>query len=150
MFRAQPGAIHHVTVLSQHVLGCYQHYDGANTVPCIGLENRCRGCQEYKDRRWYGYLAVQLNSTGKRCILQLTAGAVDSCPSLGLHDGELRGRELIVRRRAGGKNAPVTLQMSLHRRPEPLPEAFDVREALLAIWFVRNRPGQQPPPDPRA
>lgn len=148
LVRARANAKLYVTVLSPHMTCVDQHWDGSNAVPCVRKKTRCRLCEDGKDYRWYAYLAVMSQTTGRKLLLQLTKRAVEDCPALDQEDGRLRGRELIVTRRHGERNAPVVVQMSKHCRPEPLPEDFDVPEALLAIWFVRKR--GTPPADPRA
>lgn len=145
LVRARLGAIMHFVILGNELWGVNQHYDGANTHPCIGRERRCRGCLEGLDVRWYGYLAVMSQTTRRKHILQLTKGAYERCPALDQQAGQLRGYSCTLSRRGENRNAPAVFQLGARiPNPQQLPPPFNVPEALLQIWFPARR-GTVPP-----
>lgn len=151
----KPDAPVSALITSDQVLTCYTHYRDKVTKPCLRHPG-CPGCVARMARRWKGFLCVVSKMTGRSCIAELTAGAVESCPALMDRNRSLRGWELSLTRRGRATNAPVTASIRDARSvngKDHLPPAFDLVASLFHLWGLDGadsdylRPDNQPGPD---
>jgi hypothetical protein len=108
---------------------------GGRSLPCSGLEPRCKGCEAKLASRWKGYLGVIVRKTRKMAIAVLTPSAIDSCPVLAERKAQLRGGTLFLKRKGNRANSPMVagFQSSCPWSVSTLP-FMDTQEALLRIW----------------
>jgi len=87
-------------------------------------------------RVWRGYLGAQSARRGTIGIVEITRGAVQSCPALWEDRGKLRGRKLVLRRQGSAKNGRVLADLAELLPPDSadLPPPPEVWETLAYIW----------------
>lgn len=125
-----------VVAVSPGVVGCWQHYDGQNTVPCITVERGCRMCLQKIRRRRYWYLAVMQLVTGKVGILCITEGAYNECPALQRRDVSIRGHYVKAWRTGKAINGPMHVQVGGQAANVQLPADLNVRLEMMRIWGI--------------
>lgn len=138
LVRPRIGETVSTVIISETLLGCYQHYDGSNTIPCVGRDQGCLPCAAGMNWRWYGYFGVYLPWNGKLGILQITRGAYDTCPAVQGTNVPFRGHYLKAWRRGRSVNSPLSIELGKRIDPKGLPPEFDVKGALLRLWGIRG------------
>lgn len=130
-----------VVITSDSWTGAYTHFYNQRTHPCLGEAPLCEGCSRRFARRWKAYLCAIMVPGGRRVIVELTVGALDSCPALRHDRGALRGKKLNLWRRGDARNAPVMASLETLKGLEGLPPAFDLMESLCRVWGVHRELG---------
>jgi len=124
-------------ILSHALLFYWTHFVGNRTQPHILPAERCAGCQLGQKPRRYGYLAGAELTRDAPLILQLSERGLWNSDTARAFDGDLRGRTLRMWRIAKpGRqyNAPCVYHVSVEKKEESLPPAFDLASALLRLW----------------
>jgi hypothetical protein len=134
---AQPGMMTRAVITSREMATCRTHWLGnGDSKPCSRNE-ACPWCKERIPTRWKGYLCGFLTTTYCPCIIEITSGAVATCPELADRAIDLRGKIVSLTRNGASSNAPV--RAALEERTgtllrAPLPAPFDLPKALFRIW----------------
>lgn len=125
--------------LTPKIWGCMTHFVDLRTIPCTG--DNCKHCHS-QVARWRGFIGCWSDATQRKCILEVTAGAVDACgPDIWDAPYSFRGRVLTLSRRTARKHSPVQLLISSERRDESqLVGEVDVVAALRRIWSIPGDP----------
>jgi hypothetical protein len=140
-----PGSTYRVAPLCDSVVTCYCHFHKGNYVPCYRDEgDPCLYCVPDGPRRaWQGSLVVREPNDPAPRLLNLTGGAMEGCPEL-FSSGALYGRELVVTRRPGPRNAPMCVTISGRRYfgyvAEKVIAASEVWKVQLNVWGVELVP----------
>jgi len=127
----------HGIITSERWHGVYTHFQNERTGPCTGTELDCEGCFRKRPRRWKAYLAGVTFGTGRKCVIELTQGAMESCPELIRRDVNLRGRKIVLWRANPSKQAPVRVRLEGQQPDHLVPRPFDLQRALCVIWGLR-------------
>lgn len=125
-------------ITSETWKGVYTHYYEQRTRPCTGSEIDCEGCYRKLARRWKAYLCGVLPLTGSPVVVELTQGAMESCPGFIEKGKNYRGQKITLWRRNAAKNAPVHCRLEGLETNHPIPSPFDLMEALCQIWGLRH------------
>lgn len=127
-------------VTSERWQGVYTHYLDGRTRPCTGSELDCDGCYRKLARRWKAYLCAVGFGSGRRCIVELTQGAMESCPQVIDRTVNLRGRRIILSRDGNSKNGPVRCRLEASAADLFVPPPFNLMRALCVVWGIRYEP----------
>jgi hypothetical protein len=120
----------------------FPHYEPADTCPL---------CARAMARRWRAYLSCYSEHMGRSVLMELTPDAVRNCLAI-REPGEegLRGKLVTIRRAHPTKFARVIVSVGdLWSKWRNLPDAVDVRAALMRLWglaWILTLPAD-PPPD---
>jgi len=132
-------------ITSDTWIGAYTHFYDNRTRPCLDLVEHCEGCQRKQAKRWKAYLCGILVPSHRQVIIEITLGALDSCPALRFDKGQLRGKKITLIRNGSARNAPVCVQLETLRGLENLPQPFDLMESLCRVWGVHYEIGDAEP-----
>jgi len=126
-------------ILSDRVEAVDTHWINGRTSPCTGEVANCEGHRLGMPIRPKGYVAVQLDSSGKVWLLEITEAAFDTNLRLCATSG-LRGTYFEARRRHANINSELVIDTQDGRRPnfELVPD-IDVRDVLCRIWFGKPK-----------
>jgi hypothetical protein len=126
-----------VMILSRTLWGCFIHWDGKRSSPCIKLKALCDGCRAGKPKRWRAYLHVYDLHNRKEEFLELTEGAarqlLDQLPA-GI---ELRGERVQFERLAGDQARVHVTALIRVDLPEWLPVEKSPLKTLCDLWGVK-------------
>lgn len=135
----KPGAGIEGIILSDSLVAVNTHWWGGRSAPCTA-PGSCEYCDYHKiGKRWKGYLAVWCpNSKHEMCLFEVSRQAATYQPYL-TTSSELRGLWIRLRRKGASKQSPVVAELGKPTDVNELclPAAFDVRQALLRIWFSK-------------
>jgi len=126
--------------LSERPVGTWSHFLRGNSYPCTRNDCTCPFRHTTHPPRWKGYVAALELPGSTRCMLELTAGAVNSCPKLMDNSFDLRGSVIKLARQGENSNSPVWASVSELLAWQPmyrkeLPAAWDIREMLLLDYW---------------
>jgi len=114
---------------------CRLHFVDERTVPCRGERRGCPHCKDKLSRIFRGYVGCLLLPSQRLTVFEITTWAAQHCPKLTDKSFNLRAVRLSLSRPARQPKGRVTAELDQVRiRTEALPEAFDVRKALLRVW----------------
>jgi len=130
----------HLLITSDRWKGVWTHYFDERTRPCTGTELDCDGCFRKLARRWKAYFCGVLPVSGKNCIIELTHGAMQSCPALLDKSASFRGRRLTLFRKNAARNAPVCVRLEGAAVDLFVPPSFDLLKALCNVWGINYTP----------
>lgn len=124
-------------ITSDRPLACWTHYHNRETFPCTRSNDTCSLCRARLSPRWKAYLCGMVAITGKSAVIELTAGAVHSCPKIIDEKAKLRGWGIELFRGGRAVNAPV--RCKLFEAPPSIskgfiPPPFDLKSSLLRMW----------------
>lgn len=88
-------------------------------------------------KRWKAYLCGITFGIGKKVIVELTHGALQSCAELINVHNNLRGKKITLFRKNSAKNAPVLCQLEPMNGIDFLPDPFDLQRALRVVWGLK-------------
>ncbi len=134
---AQPGQTTRCVITSSWLLTCRTHWLGhGDSKPCFRTPE-CPWCLMRLPSRWKGYLCGFLTTMLSTCIIEITSGAVESCPALIDQGVDLRGKVITLTR--VGVSVQGRVRATLEDRNfalarHPLPQPFDLLKALFRIW----------------
>ena len=136
---AKPGAAVSAIVLSERMTAVYVHWSEGRSTPCRRPNGVCELCELSYATRWKGYLGVFWAESGRIGLIELTTNAVDKCLDL-RRKTSLRGGKIKVRRPGSRPNASVFAEFyeyhpSFGFALKDLPPEFDVKGALMKVWF---------------
>ncbi len=130
----RPGSQTHCIITSDSWVGVYTHFIDQRTRPCTGSEIDCEGCFQKRGRRWKAYLCGIMVGTGRKCIIELTTNAMESCPGLIEAGPTLRGKRITLWRRNAAKNAPSHCRIDPPTVGQLIPPPVDLMTALCQVW----------------
>jgi len=137
IFSPKPGQRLSILITSERWLGVYTHYWSNRTHPCTGDELTCEGCAMKLAKRWKAYLCGITFGVGKKVIVELTHGAMQSCAELINVNNIVRGKKITLFRKNSAKNAPVLCQLEPMSGVDFLPDPFDLQRALRVVWGLK-------------
>lgn len=123
-----------MVVTSERWLGVYTHHFDDRTRPCTGSELDCDGCHRRLGRRWKAYLCGATFGTNRPVIIELTHGAVQSCPAMIDCNFNMRGRKIRVWRTKPGKQSQVRCAFEGMPADYTVPPPFNLVQALCKVW----------------
>jgi len=123
-------------ITSERWEGVYTHYFDGRTRPCTGDELHCDGCYRKLARRWKAYLCAVTFGSGRRCIIELTQGAMESCEQIIDRTTNLRGRRIVLVRQGEAKNGPVRCRLEASTSDLFVPPPFNLHKALCVVWGI--------------
>lgn len=121
-------------VVSDRVEGVMTHFVDGRTQPHLLPPAVCEGCQRQAWPIWKGYVGVWFPNPGRICVLEITRGAVNSCPDLVKTKHSLRGNVLTIWRKGDSNRGLVRCEMRTAVPTATLPLPFDVRKAMANFW----------------
>lgn len=128
-------------ITSSQLIGVYTHWqpptktwDKGRTVPCLGDEIFCSGCQARRSKRWKGYLGCFNRRHSKNIIVEVTAEAANACPALIDPTNDLRGKIIELERIGDKHNSPVMARVVSPPGKVYIPAAFNVHAQLARLW----------------
>lgn len=134
-----------VIIVSDGLTELDTHFVDGRTVYCTGDVNTCpHPHATHGDRRYYAWLAVQLDERSDLHLLRLTGPAVEAEPALRSPGQSLRGLRLHVWRTKGWEGS----EMRCYLLPEValdcrLCEAPDMRSYVRHLIEADNRPAHR-------
>jgi len=121
-------------VTSERWLGVYTHHFDDRTRPCTGNELDCDGCHRRLGRRWKAYLCGAMPLGNRPVIIELTHGAVQSCPVMIPPTFNMRGMKIRLWRTKPGKQSQVRCSLEGIAGDYTVPPAFNLVRALHKVW----------------
>lgn len=136
IYSAIPRARLLLVCLSDKVVGVNTHFIDGSTIPCVGKDAHCEGCQAKKAKRWKGYIGAWEPLNERVVLAEITLDAYRTGPAQLRGDGPgLRGYSIVLSRQGKKPNAPVRVEIAaLPVDPGSLPKAPDVKAVLRNIW----------------
>jgi hypothetical protein len=133
------------TVLND-LWGCWTHWAGNRSEPCLGDKKTCPGHKRGLPARWKGYLHILDHNNREESFLELTpTAATQLFDQLGT-ESPLRGNRIQVERMAGDKARMRITVLTAHLSDVQLPPAKDPYKTLCSLWGVSDvsleKPGQ--------
>lgn len=126
-----------LTILSDHLLGCWTHYFRRRTQPCLGGE--CFICGTSSPRRWYGWLIGYDLSKGQKSIVEVPAAVALHLRSYREKHASLRGHRIKLFRKSSKPNGPVAVEMAPPKIDVAmLPECPDIVALLCKVWQIKS------------
>lgn len=135
--RAKPGDPGIAFITSPHAIEVHKHFRSGVSYPCNRTKH-CPLCVRRWSKRPMFYLCG-LTSGRKHvpCIIELTEGALRSCPVLADPKTDLRGMKITLTKEGDSKFAPVTAtvqRLDANGKPMRVPDPFALEFALLNLW----------------
>ncbi len=129
--------------LNQDVTAQLMHWDDVTEgkVRCTGLPD-CRFCLYLPEARWYAYMPVFRETTGRVACFELTLEAARLCPQMNDKRVPLRGKQIFIWRVGKGKFGQGRARIE-DRRVLHLPPAEDM-DVLLDLVCARDELAFQP------
>jgi len=124
-------------ILADDVLGCYVHYWGGRTRPCLRVG--CEPCDKGQAPRWRGYLPVITATTHLTRLLEVTGNCYPEIERWLGEKGSLRG--LVIELQRKGKVANGELLCTLREATgfaSSLPSSPDVAPLLAKLWRLTH------------
>lgn len=147
ILRVRAGELLPCTVLSTNLWGCWTHWAGDRSEPCLLPKIGCPGCKRGLPKRWKGYLHIYSHSHNREGFLELTPASAEQlelqCPD----QGQYRGLRIDAKRSPGGNRG--RLNLSILRRLEEtshLPPPKDPMKTLNFLWGIHDALDEQHPP----
>lgn len=141
IYSPRPGKGLYLWSLNDCAVTVPTHYVWRRTVPCVGAANACEGCAIKRQLRVKAYLGCYEPEFSRVVMLELTQEALAySNVELIKPKESLRAKYVHCWRLGAAVNGAVRVELADTRQAPSLPEAFDVRPALLRIWNGANRP----------
>lgn len=126
-----------LTILSDHVLGCWTHFYRRRTQPCMGAE--CTICPHENTRRWYGWIIGYDVVRREKKLMEIPASVAINLRAYRAERSTLRGHSLKLFRKNDKSNGPVVgaigqpkIDLSL------LPECPDIVSLLCRLWQIKS------------
>lgn len=134
----KPGQTVRGIILDAQLLRVMTHWYDRRTHACLSPRTMCEGCHRRAARLEKAYLGVVQCPRPYLGMVEITMGAIAEIgPSAFTPAGGLRGWYIAASRPCGKPQGRVSVRLSAvpkEYRHIVLPEPFDTREELLAIW----------------
>ena len=123
-----------------HGVTCAPTHHAGRTIPCLEpFAKRCPQCDAGWAPRWLGYFAAWHPQRHCKCLVELTAAAAEKFAKVAEQHGSLRGWHIKLSRLGDRPNGPLIVDGAPSGLdPEQIPTGFDVQEALLRLWKVKE------------
>lgn len=138
LYRVPEKGLKSAVIISKKVIGCYTHYWGGRTQPC--LKHDCPACEKEVSRRWYGWLTIWNPSSGEIVIMEITKRACKEVTKFFELHKTMRGATVSGARKGGKANGELKLTIKPAKNDRvDLPTDINRMETLELIWETKRR-----------
>lgn len=122
-------------VLSSDMIGCYTHWWGGRTQPCVGKE--CKACKANSETKWKGWMACLITKTAEIVITEFTHATVDEVTRFFDQHRTFKGSTVRLVRIGPRANGKLAVSFNDTRSQYTLlPECPNVPAILARMWGV--------------
>lgn len=119
------------TCFSRAIWGCWTHWNGSCTEPCMKNKSRCNGCRRGMPKRWKCYLHVWDHWHEDECFNELTPLATRMLESLVGIGHTLRGIVYKAKRSKGANNGRLTV--TVEDSPVNQSKLFEPKDPMITL-----------------
>ena len=127
-----------VLIILAPLFGCFSHWLGKGSGPCLEGEGECPHCAGGNARKWRGYLHAWDNASNKELFLEVTSTVVDKMAECsGVTSKEWRGTRFKFQRGNGDQTRMKVTYLGQYKLDERFPDGRTPERELNILWRVK-------------
>jgi hypothetical protein len=132
-----PGPWTTATIINQSYFGYAVYWNGTRTVASLDIPRPKPGEKEFRGLRWYAFLGVIIRGGGER-LVQITETAIERYQVIEQLNGQLRGRNLGLRRMGAVRNSPMMIRLGDIPLVTELPAETDLSLCVKSLYGIET------------